>query len=58
MDGFVGGQCQVNVNECALKQPCLHGGSCFDLINDYLCICTDEFTVSHLTPTVLSNMLS
>lgn len=37
-----GKMCQININECA-SQPCLHGGTCVDQINAYLCNCTDEY---------------
>lgn len=33
-----GRTCSENVNDCWL-QPCLNGGSCMDLINDYICHC-------------------
>ena len=45
--GFIGGQCQVDVNDCEIKQPCLNGGTCFDVQNDYICVCIQgEYTVS------------
>lgn len=33
-----GRTCSENVNDC-WSQPCLNGGSCIDLINDYICHC-------------------
>lgn len=33
-----GRTCSENVNDC-WSQPCLNGGSCMDLINDYICHC-------------------
>ena len=29
-----------------LRQPCLNGGSCYDLVNDYLCSCINDYIVS------------
>lgn len=33
-----GRTCSENVNDC-WSLPCLNGGSCMDLINDYICHC-------------------
>lgn len=33
-----GRTCSENVDDCWL-QPCLNGGSCMDLINDFICHC-------------------
>ena len=34
---------QVNVNDCAVN-PCLHGGTCTDLVAGFSCNCTDGWT--------------
>ncbi|XP_066952072.1 neural-cadherin-like isoform X1 [Macrobrachium rosenbergii] len=34
---LVGSACE-DINECLLE-PCLHGGTCYDLRPDYLCLC-------------------
>ena len=46
VEGYVGGQCQTNIDDCVLRQPCLNGGSCYDLVNDYLCSCVNDYIVS------------
>lgn len=33
-----GRTCSENVDDC-WSQPCLNGGSCMDLINDFICHC-------------------
>lgn len=43
--GFYGLHCETNNNDC-LPQPCIHGGTCVDLVNDYSCLCPPEYTVS------------
>ena len=30
------------INEC-LSQPCLYGATCVDKVNDYQCLCTQQF---------------
>lgn len=35
---FEGSACETDINECS-SDPCLNGGVCEDLINDYLCHC-------------------
>ena len=32
-----------DIDDCAV-QPCLNGGNCIDLGNDYTCNCTDGYT--------------
>ena len=46
VDGYTGGQCQTNIDDCVLKQPCLHEGVCYDLVNDYVCDCINDYIVS------------
>lgn len=36
--GYVGEQCEENVDEC-ISQPCLHGATCSDHVNDFHCDC-------------------
>ena len=40
--GFTGSQCQTNINECS-SDPCQHGGSCFDDVNNYTCQCAPGY---------------
>ena len=46
MPGFIGHQCQTNINECDCN-PCQNGGSCYDGVNYYTCQCASEFTGTH-----------
>lgn len=41
--GFSGEDCSVNIDECA-PQPCRHGGTCVDDVNDYHCNCYAAYT--------------
>lgn len=41
-----------DINECA-SMPCLNGGVCEDLLNNYTCTCTANFTGSHCETGVL-----
>ncbi|ESN91540.1 hypothetical protein HELRODRAFT_70552, partial [Helobdella robusta] len=34
------------LNECA-SNPCLNAATCLNLVNQFKCICTDEFTGTH-----------
>ncbi|XP_053388454.1 uncharacterized protein LOC128551583 [Mercenaria mercenaria] len=43
LPGYTGLQCQIDINECA-SNPCLHGATCFDLINEYFCGCISGYT--------------
>lgn len=36
-------RCDVDINECE-SDPCLHNGTCNDLIDDFSCNCTTNFT--------------
>uniref|UniRef100_A0A8C0WPK0 Protein crumbs homolog 2 n=1 Tax=Castor canadensis TaxID=51338 RepID=A0A8C0WPK0_CASCN len=40
--GFEGGDCSVDVDECA-SGPCLNGGRCQDLTNGFQCHCRDGY---------------
>ncbi|CAF1047784.1 unnamed protein product, partial [Rotaria sordida] len=40
-EGYTGVYCENNINECA-SNPCLGGGTCYDLINAYACFCPDR----------------
>uniref|UniRef100_A0A3Q2D6K0 Protein crumbs homolog 1-like n=1 Tax=Cyprinodon variegatus TaxID=28743 RepID=A0A3Q2D6K0_CYPVA len=42
LPGF-SGNCSVNIDECE-SAPCLHGGSCQDLVNSFQCVCPGGFT--------------
>ena len=33
-----GANCEFDVDECE-PEPCLNGGQCLDLINDFRCVC-------------------
>ena len=33
----------VDIDDCA-DEPCLNGGTCFDSVDDYTCICADGYT--------------
>lgn len=41
-----------DINECA-SMPCLNGGVCEDLLNNYTCTCIGNFTGSHCETGVL-----
>lgn len=41
--GYAGADCDVNIDECA-PQPCRHGGTCVDDVNDYHCNCYTAYT--------------
>lgn len=40
--GFVGINCDVNFDDCS-PNPCLNGGTCFDEVNGYTCLCKNNF---------------
>ena len=37
-----GATCQIDVDDCAVN-PCLNGGTCYDLVNGYRCTCAPEY---------------
>lgn len=41
-EGWEGRTCEINIDDC-LEQPCLLGGNCTDLINDFSCECPNGF---------------
>ncbi|KFW87216.1 Sushi, nidogen and EGF-like domain-containing protein 1, partial [Phalacrocorax carbo] len=40
--GYLGANCQTEVNECE-SSPCLNGGHCVDLVDNYTCVCLEPF---------------
>jgi hypothetical protein len=42
----VGRNCELNTNDCELN-PCRNGGTCFDFINSYKCICPNGYIGKH-----------
>jgi EGF-like domain len=39
-----GSVCDVNIDECALMEPCFNNATCVDLINSYRCECIEGFS--------------
>jgi Notch-like protein len=37
--GFTGTLCENKINECAPVSPCLNGGVCTELVNNFKCTC-------------------
>lgn len=42
VSGWAGSQCDVNIDDCT-PNPCIHGGECFDMVNDYYCECVNGY---------------
>ena len=45
--GYIGSNCQINVGvqECE-RAPCMNGGTCHNITNDYNCECSQEYEAS------------
>lgn len=43
--GYTSATCNDDVNECE-SNPCQHGGSCFDDVNQFTCSCVAGYTGS------------
>ena len=41
--GFTGTMCGTNINDCTPNSPCRNNGSCTDLVDNYMCNCTNEW---------------
>lgn len=54
-EGYFGLHCETNIDDC-LPRPCIHGGTCIDLVNGYRCQCAAEFTVSELWSPISHNI--
>ena len=42
-EGFTGRNCSINIDDCT-PNPCENGGTCTDLVNDFMCNCDEGFT--------------
>ena len=42
-DGYDGDLCENDIDECA-EEPCLHGGTCEDGVNEYVCNCSSVWS--------------
>ena len=40
--GFIGGHCEVNIDDC-VAHKCKNGGTCVDGVNDYHCVCPHSY---------------
>ncbi|XP_075466227.1 protocadherin Fat 1 isoform X4 [Ascaphus truei] len=40
---FMGAHCDININPCASK-PCLYGGTCIVVKDDFICHCRGDYT--------------
>ncbi|KAI6653592.1 Neurogenic locus notch-like protein 1 [Oopsacas minuta] len=40
--GYTGNMCEIDINECE-QFPCMNNGTCQDQVNDYNCICVNEW---------------
>ena len=43
LPGWTGKNCDANIDDCA-GDPCVNGGTCEDLVNDYACTCATGFS--------------
>ena len=41
--GLTGVHCEINISDCA-RSPCVHGGTCHDLENGFVCTCPAGFS--------------
>ena len=41
--GYTGTKCEIDIDECALDDPCLHGGTCVDEIGGSACLCVQGY---------------
>nr|XP_054773643.1 hyalin-like [Lytechinus pictus] len=41
--GFVGRQCEIDINECS-SLPCMNGGTCIDGVDRFSCLCRQGFS--------------
>ena len=42
VSGWTGSDCDIIIDDC-VSDPCLHGGVCHNMLNDYNCECKDGF---------------
>lgn len=40
---YSGPSCEINIDECE-SNPCMNGGECTDLVNDFKCTCDVFYT--------------
>lgn len=59
MKQFIGKTCEIN--ECSLN-PCQNGGTCYGVLNGYVCVCPKEYFGDHCqlvpNPCLYSNCLN
>ena len=41
--GYSGDMCDTDINEC-MPNPCVNNGTCQDQVNNYSCVCTNEWS--------------
>ena len=41
--GFTGATCNIDINDCQ-PNPCMFGGICQDMVDDFMCFCRQNFT--------------
>ena len=44
--GFIGTNCETNIDDCPTPNPCQNGGICVDGINTYTCTCVPGYAGS------------